>query len=1614
MKKGLSIILIVTFVISMLLPPGIGVQRAQASSSDNNMFNNSVTDAVYTDVTLNPSIDPDDLITISTVSERFQVERDWIIFELGRGYALNDIYQALLAQEKGGSYESSMQEKYPNVTATPFVESAESLDIEAGSLSRADEPSVTDVTYNELSQEASVTDQVYTSSNMSTLAANGFDEIALQRQSIKFDQAPYGVGSVNDSISTSDGSLNMSVVDLVMPGANGLDFTLRRKYDSSLGKDQIYARVSPDFRNVTTSTTEEYKFPLGKGWIWDLPYVKHDNGGTFVHIPEMGTFAQSEFEYSGLAGYPWENIDFGLLHTDIYAGGEKAHYVFKDYNTGIVHYFAQNGDILLTQNQFGNRIEYFYTTSFEFGNVLTFVRTQAGPNQPAQMMDISYSTNEVKASFNDRVVTYKKRNVTSNNRTQSLLDEVIDAGGRSTKYGYLRWNALPFNLIDHFKDYTGENQQVYWGHNDWLVLASVEHPTKAMTQYTFSGTVLRKLGPTGAETQPRYGQRKIFYSTAGQEVSNQINVTYSGDIGAVYGQNNTFTTTVDNGLTRSEYSFKKQYIAHNKPDVVYNTQINTRAVEGNQRRVTAYTYNEAAYRNVPTRIEERSYDTAGASSAAVTTFQYNDWGHITSQTDPLGATVKSTYEMKFFSGYDLSPVNVLTQRSETGGNNGLATTNFTYDSVTGSLTQSVTRDSQSNLLAQTNYQYDSYGNPIVVQLKGETANTVVRQQFAYKSMQPTRQEVDVTNISGKSSTITLQAGYNATGEMNSYTDGNQNTTTTTYDKLGRVTSEKNPDGTTTTLSYDDINNSLSVTTPDLSKTIYRFDPLGRLSSETNERGSITYSYDAYDRMVAQTDATGQTKTYSYDAFDRVIREQDGTSTTQMTYDDTARTRTVTDGENNRIRETYNVVGQVTKTEELRATGNVVLASYSYDTKGNLISVTDGNGNLTTNGYDALSRQTSVTDAENKKTSYTYSLGGDLTKVSYADGKTLQKRYDEMGRVLVETDPLGQTTQYTYDANSNLTKVLDRKGQEQTYVYNNRNFLVENRAIDEVVTYSYDGMGRRTSMVDSTGSNKYTYTPTGDLERITYPDGATLTFAYDARGIRTGQTFKQGSYTLTLGASFKGASALLASQSLTSSSGAVLGSLTYTYRGNNSLAQKSAASGWKETYTYDGLNLTGLAHTFNGAKGPSYSYVYDNNRNITSKTDQEVKAQFTYDKLNRIKTSSQYAETYTYDARDNRSSLESSKDWTPPAAVSYTYNGRNQLTGATVQDQSVSYRYNGDGLMTERSTGGQKTRYYYDDRGLLVAEGTVSSAGTVQITVGYVHDASGYAIARQLSGQSQLQYYVTNGHGDVTEIRDASGNILNEYTYDIWGNPEKTKETVPNVLRYAGEYFDETTGLQYLRARWYDPSVGRFITEDTFEGDYTNPLSLNLYTYVENNPLKYVDFTGESKRPTKNTMEGLGQGSGSASAGRSGSIGNMGGGRGGSSSGRTSSKPSSSNNGQSTKGTDKASSAKDLIGKDFEDFLTNQLGGKGSFSKGGRDFDGGIGNKWWEAKSGEYWNKIMEGKFGGVSKFKSDMGARLEIAKQNEATYFLYSNSRIPQAIKDWLTKKGIGFKEFLD
>ncbi|MEW4426848.1 RHS repeat-associated core domain-containing protein [Paenibacillus pabuli] len=185
-----------------------------------------------------------------------------------------------------------------------------------------------------------------------------------------------------------------------------------------------------------------------------------------------------------------------------------------------------------------------------------------------------------------------------------------------------------------------------------------------------------------------------------------------------------------------------------------------------------------------------------------------------------------------------------------------------------------------------------------------------------------------------------------------------------------------------------------------------------------------------------------------------------------------------------------------------------------------------------------------------------------------------------------------------------------------------------------------------------------------------------------------------------------------------------------------------------------------------------------------------------------------------------------------------------MVKATGEGKTVTYSYNGDGLLYERTEGDQTTRYYYDEEAKLMAEAEVMS-GKAELNYAYIYDLYGQLWARQDKQTGKLEYYQFNGHGDVVGLVDDAGQVLNEYTYDIWGGPLTTEETVPNVLRYAGEYWDETVGLQYLRARWYDPGMARFIGEDTYEGELNDPLSLNLYSYVSNNPLKYVDPSGHA-------------------------------------------------------------------------------------------------------------------------------------------------------------------------
>ena len=127
----------------------------------------------------------------------------------------------------------------------------------------------------------------------------------------------------------------------------------------------------------------------------------------------------------------------------------------------------------------------------------------------------------------------------------------------------------------------------------------------------------------------------------------------------------------------------------------------------------------------------------------------------------------------------------------------------------------------------------------------------------------------------------------------------------------------------------------------------------------------------------------------------------------------------------------------------------------------------------------------------------------------------------------------------------------------------------------------------------------------------------------------------------------------------------------------------------------------------------------------------------------------------------------------------------------------------------------------------VTDGT----GAITEEILWVHQP----LARKINGS--WYYYIYNAHGDVAGLVNEAGTVVNTYEYTPWGEIRNETETVDNPIKYAREYYDDELDMIYLRARYYDPSIGRFITEDPARD------GLNWYVYCRNNPIKYVDPTG---------------------------------------------------------------------------------------------------------------------------------------------------------------------------
>jgi RHS repeat-associated protein len=576
--------------------------------------------------------------------------------------------------------------------------------------------------------------------------------------------------------------------------------------------------------------------------------------------------------------------------------------------------------------------------------------------------------------------------------------------------------------------------------------------------------------------------------------------------------------------------------------------------------------------------------------------------------------------------------------------------------------------------------------------------------------------------------------------------------------------------------------------------------------------------------------------------------------------------------------------------------------YTYDTLGNLTCV-EQHGNVTGTGCSAAPSNDATSPWRVRR--FTYNSLSQLLSAKNPESGTLSYSYDADGNLLQKISPAPnqtgsatQTISYCYDA---LHRVTGKAYSAQTCT----NGLLP--ASTAVVSYTYDtgtnGIGRMTSLTDQAGSGMYSYNAMGriagetrviagvsksmsyeynldgSLKILHYPSGAAVTYTPDAAGHMLSAVDNGNNINYAASATYGPDGSL---------TGFVSGNVITNSFSFNKRLQPVFMSASAPSQT-----VFSIGYDFHfGADDNDNVFAILNNRDHTR--DQT----FTYDPLNRL-TSAQNAGTdcsqttangkskfwgngYTYDAwgnliakgnlpgasspkcnpesldraadAQNRLHVKTGADFQYDAAgnmtydtdgLYYSYDPENRIAGAA----GYNYTYDADGNRVEKSTGGTSPTgtLYWNMAPGIVAESDLTGA----LKSEYVF-FDGTRVARRdgVNGSGGVFYYFSDRLKTASVITDAAGNIRSESDYFPWGGELQFINNDSNHYKFTGKERDSETGLDYFGARYYGNALGRFLTPDWAAhpiavpyANFGNPQSLNLYSYVENNPTTMGDPDG---------------------------------------------------------------------------------------------------------------------------------------------------------------------------
>ena len=798
----------------------------------------------------------------------------------------------------------------------------------------------------------------------------------------------------------------------------------------------------------------------------------------------------------------------------------------------------------------------------------------------------------------------------------------------------------------------------------------------------------------------------------------------------------------------------------------------------------------------------------------VTSYVYDAYGNITKQTDPDGTISLTEYDglqrekAKYFKADSESSKQIQSTTSYE------FIKNYSVDVYTG-LDNSSSKSSSA--LKTTNTTYITADKQVVSEVLTsfkqktiyEKTNGKIKKTNAYYANGEIACEIDALGNITKYENTTLESANGICKVSRTYTPFNTKTdgsvnysiTENQYDKNGNVTLAKQ-----TVQKQDSDTIKYSVT-----------------ENQYNAQGLLT--------QVTLSDGTSN----SEKNITKYLYNNAGIQTTMLTG-----LHADSDSDYLKTNYEYDAWGHLVKTTDSTGYDSGIT---TYDLNGNALTVTDANGNVTTNTYDSLNRILiantvhSNDSSKNVNKSYEYDEMGRVQCININNEQTLYL-YDDLGRKITEESSTGfkgyyyegisqnvssyfigrnhqivyENIFYTYDDEMRVVQVKEGGNLTASYAYDeNGNKISETLANGVVSTYAYNGCNKVTKLVTKSGNSdissyEYSYYLDGsDACKVRNENGIIETTSYDYDGLKR-----------------------LTKESISNGKTADTYAYEYDDYGNRS---KMVANGSEEyetvyDYTVNGKYTALLQKEIKTVKEAS-SAVTSNNGLAISPTDL----------ITGTTTNAKREETaYSYDANGNQITKI-----TADKTETNTYDSLNQLIEFTDGKTTASYKYDVDGLRISKTVDGHSIDQIWNDDKQIAVDADGSNPYKAQIYIRGTNLLAGCEFVQAV--KSDYTYYTQNAHGDVVNLTDNNGAVTKTYQYDAFGVEKNIDDTDTNAFRYCGEYYDKETATIYLRARYYSPSTGRFISRDSFAGSNNDPLSLNLYTYCHNNPVSGTDSTG---------------------------------------------------------------------------------------------------------------------------------------------------------------------------